>query len=290
MIDVAEIASWQTWIGRSETSADELGAGPVERLSALLNHQPQTWDIGAPAPPLAHWLLFLPSAPQREIGVDGHPARGSFLPPVTLPRRMWAGSKIVFHHALEIGQAARRISKINNVVHKTGRSGELVFIDIHHAVVCEDLELISELQQIVYRQDQAAQTTPPNQDAPEASKKSVLPSWRKRVVSDPVLLFRFSALTFNGHRIHYDRDYARQIEGYPGLVVHGPLQAMLLLDTFIQHNPGVSISSFNFSSRRPLYDVTPFDLCGAEIAKGQFLLWIEDAEGGKYMEAIVEIR
>lgn len=281
-----DIETWQTWVGRSEAGADEIGARQIERLCAILDHEPRIWSAGDVVPPLAHWLHFLPTARQSEIGDDGHPIRGGFLPPVTLPRRMWAGSKITFHLPMKIGQAVTRTSGIRSITHKIGRSGDLVFVEVEHVISTGGTALTTEHQQIVYRGG-AEETDPKDPGKADTERPRPMAIWRRIVRPDPVMLFRFSAVTFNGHRIHYDRDYACRSEGYPGLVVHGPLQATLLMDHFLRNLSGKSVSAFTFTSRRPLYDTAPFDLCAAPLDQTKYALWVEDATGARAMEATI---
>ncbi|MDK2657840.1 FAS1-like dehydratase domain-containing protein [Cupriavidus consociatus] len=283
-----EIETWKGWIGRKETSTDSVTAGPVARLAAVLDRDEGNLAAGSAVPPLSHWLFFLPSAPQCEIGPDGHPARGGFLPPVSLPRRMWAGSRIEFHRPICVGRDIERTSTIMEVQGKEGRSGPLVFVKVRHTVTDRYGPVVTEDQDIVYRgAERSGAATNVASTAPKPSPKAA--EWWRRVVPDGVLLFRFSALTFNGHRIHYDRGYAQAEEGYPGLVIHGPLQAMLLLDMFSQEFPARTVKSYAFTSRRPLFDDAPFELCGARQPGGEVLLWIEDQHGQTVMEATAHV-
>ena len=267
------------WIGRSETSDDTLGAAPVVALSALLDREDPPPRAGDALPPLAHWLYFLPTQRQSALGPDGHGARGEFLPPVPLPRRMWAGSRIEFLRPLAIGEAVRRVSRIAAVTVKAGRSGPLVFVTVRHEVSGPGGLAITDEHDIVYRGAAGPAVTPPV-PAPAGE------AWKREIRPDPVLLFRYSAVTFNGHRIHYDQPYATRVEGYPGLVVHGPLVATLLVDLLRRHRPGADLASFSFRALRPLFDTAPFRVCGqpdddARCAK----LWTRDADGAITMEA-----
>jgi 3-methylfumaryl-CoA hydratase len=268
------------WIGRSETTGDEVRAAPVAALSATLDRDDPAPRPGDPLPPLWHWLFFLPLHRQSEIGPDGHAWRGGFLPPVTLPRRMWAGGRLRFHRPLRIGAAIRRTSTIVDVTCKSGRSGALVFVLVRHEIADADGVALSEEHDIVYRDA-------PRPDAPPAASRPAPhdAAWRRGIVPDPVLLFRYSALTFNGHRIHYDRNYATGVESYPGLVVHGPLIATLLADLLRRNDPRPLVE-FRFRAVRPLFDTTPFAVCGAPTPMGDGArLWAEDAEGHLAMEA-----
>jgi 3-methylfumaryl-CoA hydratase len=200
-------------------------------------------------PPLAHWLYFLPQALQREIGADGHPKRGGFLPPVPLPRRMWAGSRFAFDgEPLRVGEAIRRASKIKSVEPKSGSTGSMVFVTVEHTVSGARGPSFVEEHDIVYRE-----AAKPGEKQREPRPAPADATWSKKIMADPVLLFRFSALTFNAHRIHYDHPYATKIEGYEGLVVHGPLMAVLMLDLVDRVSPGAPVSAFDFKAVNPAF-------------------------------------
>jgi 3-methylfumaryl-CoA hydratase len=269
------------WIGRTETTEDIAAAGPVMRLAALLDHDGRIWRPGE-MPPLAHWLYFLPAAAQSQIGEDGHPQRGGLLPPVALPRRMWAGGEIEFVAPIALGARLSRCSTVQNIAPKTGKSGAMVFVTLRHEIFADGILAIIERQDIVYREAAG----PAAAVAAPAEVAAVSPGARI-VHPDPVLLFRFSALTFNAHRIHYDRDYARDVESYPGLVVHGPLIATLLMDHFLRAHPGREISRFSFRAQSPLLDTAPFALNHAPEAGG-FVLWAARPEDKVAMSAKVE--
>lgn len=273
---------FQGWIGRTETRSDELVAAPLQGLSATLDHpdaRPVTGDL---VPPLGHWLFFLPQAPQHAIGPDGHPLRGGFLPPVPLPRRMWAGGSLQWEpgNPLRVGDRVRRVSRIESVRSKAGRSGELVFVQLRHTVHNAAGRALTETQDIVYREMAGAGDVPPPVPAPEVA------AWQRELLPDPVLLFRYSALTFNGHRIHYDRPYAIQEEHYPGLVVQGPLVATLLTDLARRNAPGRVMVSFEFRAIRPAFDGQPLRLLGEPDADGRRVrLWTCDHQGNQTMQA-----
>ncbi|HEV2562487.1 MAG TPA: MaoC family dehydratase N-terminal domain-containing protein [Rhizomicrobium sp.] len=241
----------QDWIGRSEVATDIAGAGPLAGLAALLDHESPP---GNELPPLSHWLYFLQHARQSELGEDGHPKRGGFLPPVQLPRRMWAGGRLTFHAPIAIGAVLERRSTIKDISEKTGTTGNMVFVTVAHEISADGRAAVSEEQDIVFRDM-------PKSAAPPAKPEIRAAQHMRRIVPDPALLFRFSALTFNAHRIHYDRDYAVNVERYPGLVVQGPFIAILLADHYLRHNPRARISQFSFRAQRPLFDTAPFDLC-----------------------------
>ena len=276
------------WIGRSEEVADIATATLYAALSATLDRpaaRPATGDV---LPPLWHWLYFLPLHRQSELGPDGHAKRGGFLPPVPLPRRMWAGSQFEFHQPLHIGDALTRTSTIHDVTEKSGRTGPLVFVKVRHEVrrAGESELALTEFHDIVYREAPGADDVAP---PPKAAPTDAL--WEKRWTPDDVLLFRYSALTFNGHRIHYDRRYVTEVEGYPGLIVHGPLIATLLLDLLRHQLPEAEVLRFEFRALRPTFDINHFFVCGAPQADGKTIrLWAKDHEGWLTMDATAVIR
>jgi 3-methylfumaryl-CoA hydratase len=276
------------WIGRSETLRDTITAAPVRGLNATLDHPALAVDTGMPLFPLWHWLYFLPQHRQSEIGPDGHARRGGFLPPVPLPRRMWAGSQFEFRSPLRVGDAIERTSTIADVTVKEGRSGQLVFVKVRHELRCNaaaDAALV-EFHDIVYREARK----PGDVDPPPQAAETGAP-WQRDIVPDDVLLFRYSALTFNGHRIHYDRKYVTEVEGYPGLIVHGPLIATLLMDLLRRHAPGADVATFRFKAVRPTFDLHPFKLNGAPSADGKSVrLWAQDHEGWLTMDAVATLR
>ncbi|MGL6110616.1 MAG: FAS1-like dehydratase domain-containing protein [Rubrivivax sp.] len=278
----------KAWIGRSETLHDTAQATPVAGLSATLDHPPMALDAGMPLPPLWHWLYFLPMHRQSQIGSDGHPRRGGFLPPVPLPRRMWAGSQFEFRTPVRLGDALQRCSTIVDVSGKSGRSGELVFVKVRHELRCNGAAepALVEFHDIVYRDAQRPDDVAP---APQGAPDGAV--WQRELRPDEVLLFRYSALTFNGHRIHYDRPYATQVEGYPGLVVHGPLIATMLMDLLRRHAPEADVAGFRFKALRPTFDGRPMRVNGAPQADGKSVhLWAQDDEGWLTMDATATLR
>jgi 3-methylfumaryl-CoA hydratase len=301
-----------SWIGRRETARDQIGATPVAALTATLDHPATEIPAGTPLPPLWHWLYFLPLHRQSEIGPDGHAKRGGFLPPVPLPRRMWAGSQFEFRAPVRVGDAVERTSTIADVTVKEGRSGQLVFVKVRHELRCNGAvePAIVEFHDIVYRDaKKPGDVEPPPQKAPELDAREVsgsgLPgsethplggqrpqgAWGRTLVPDDVLLFRYSALTFNGHRIHYDRRYVTEVEGYPGLVVHGPLIATLLMDLLRRQMPGADVAAFRFKAVRPTFDLHPFKVNGAPDSDGKTIkLWASDHEGWLTMDAVATLR
>lgn len=282
-LDADVLAALQAWQGRSETLHDEITVAPLRALSATLDRDDAAPDAGTRLPELWHWLCFLPHHRQSEIGPDGHARRGGFLPPVPLPRRMWAGGRLAWEAAnpLRVGDAVRRVSTIASVTHKAGRSGALVFVCVRHAVHNAQGLALTEEHDIVYRAAAAA-----GEAAPAPTPAPADAAFSRTVVPDDVLLFRYSALTFNGHRIHYDRRYVTEVEGYPGLIVHGPLIATLLVDLLRRERPDAVLSRFEFRAVRPTFDTAPFRLHGRPEADGKtFQLWGEDADGWLTMSA-----
>jgi 3-methylfumaryl-CoA hydratase len=271
------------WIGRSQARQDTIGATPVAALTATLDHPAAPVARGMALPPLWHWLYFLPMHRQSEIGPDGHARRGGFLPPVPLPRRMWGGSRFDFRAPIRVGDAVDRRSTIEDVTTKQGRSGKLVFVKVRHELRCNGAAeaALVEVHDIVYREaKQPADVEPPPVPAPQGA------AWQREIVPDDVLLFRYSALTFNGHRIHYDRRYATEVEGYPGLVVHGPLIATLLMDLLRRQAPDAALAGFRFKAVRPTFDLHPFRVNGQPAADGRSVrLWAQDHEGWLTMDA-----
>ncbi len=275
--------TFEAWIGRTEERCDIITAAPPAALSATLDRDDPAPVAGTPLPPLWHWLYFLPMARQSELGPDGHGKRGGFLPPVPLPRRMWAGSRLEFVHPLRVGDAVVRTSRIAAVTSKSARSGPLVFVTVEHEIANETGVAIREAHDIVYRDlpVPGAATT-----APEAPRDE---SFAREIVPDDVLLFRYSALTFNGHRIHYDRRYVTEVEGYPGLIVHGPLIATLLLDLLRRERPDAVVARFDFKAVSPLFDLHPFTVCGRPDGERTYSLWARNSAGGLAMQARAEL-
>jgi 3-methylfumaryl-CoA hydratase len=275
----------QDWVGRTEALRDRVTAAPPTALAATLDHPAAPFDAGAELPAPWHWLYFLPVARQSEIGADGHPRRGGFLPPVALPRRMWAGSQMRFSRPLKVGADITRSSRIAEVRPKEGRSGALVFVKVEHRIDDADGLLLEEVQDIVYRD-----AAKPGEAVPEPQPAPAEAHWRHDIHPDPVLLFRFSALTFNSHRIHYDLPYATGVEHYPALVVHGPLIATLLLDALHRELPGRSLQGFSFRAVRPLFEGRPFTVCGSLDGDGRTVrLWAQDVDGWLAMDASAQL-
>jgi 3-methylfumaryl-CoA hydratase len=275
------------WIGKTERSSDVITATPYAALASTLDWPAERPEAGTPLPALWHWLYFLPLYRQTEVGPDGHAQRGAFLPPVSLPRRMWAGSQFDFSRPLRVGDSVTRHSTIVDITQKQGRSGALVFVKVRHEIhrADEPSPALVEFHDLVYR------------DAPTAAAAALkptpaheMPSWEREIIPDPVLLFRYSALTFNGHRIHYDRRYVTEVEGYPGLVVHGPLIATLLLDLLRREMPDANVAEFRFKAIQPLFDLEAFWVCGRMSDDNTVQLWARNREGGLAMDATAILR
>ena len=281
----AEIAHLKSWVGKSQTLEDVIAPDRVAAMAATLD-----WETapgkGAALPPGWHWLFFNGAARASELGPDGHPKRGGFLPPVPLPRRMWAGGRLTFHAPVTVGESVRRDSVVTSVEAKRGKTGDLVFVVVRHQVFGGAGLAIEEEHDIVYRAPPApGAALPPTPPAPTDAV------WRREIRPDPVLLFRYSALTFNGHRIHYDHPYVTQVEGYPGLIVHGPLIATLLLGLVGREAQASRLERFGFRAVSPLFDTAAFTVNGVPAPDGRSArLWVAGPGGRLVMEASAVLR
>ncbi|MEZ4514636.1 MAG: MaoC family dehydratase N-terminal domain-containing protein [Chloroflexota bacterium] len=280
-----DINKLNQWLGREQVVAGELTAVTANLMQATLNRQP-TLQTGDELPPAWHWLYFHEPVPLGSVGADGHPQLGGFMPPVSFgteapPRRMWAGGKLTFVHPLRLGEWVTKRSVIKAITPKEGKNGRLCFVIVEHELLVDNQRRLLEEQTIVYREPA---TTGGNAVAapPAPTDGDFSTTWHPT----PVMLFRYSALTFNSHRIHYDVDFCRQHEGYPDLVVHGPLTAALLLDLFYRQYPGKRITSFSYRGLSPLFNPHPFTVHGT--AGGQ--AWASNASGGLAMSATVEMQ
>jgi 3-methylfumaryl-CoA hydratase len=274
-----DVGHLRSWIGKQETLHDQVTRFPVAALAATLDRDDPPPRAGDVLPPLWHWLYFLPTARQSILGPDGHPARGGFLPPVPLPRRMWAGGRFTFHQPLRVEEAITRVSTVQDVTVKQGRNGALCFVLVRHEVSGANGLALVEEHDIVYR------------DAPAPGEKPAEPKpvrqdgvWQRDIHPSDPLLFRYSALTFNSHRIHYDRRYVTETEGYPGLIVHGPLIATLLID-LLRRNTNRPVASFRFRAVSPLFDTAPFSVHAVDDGDGAVALWARNPDGHVAMEA-----
>ncbi len=267
------------WIGRKQAIEETISVEPLHRMRAILDYTPKTIISGDPVPPLWHWAYFLKSTRASDLGHDGHGSLGGFMPPVGLPRRMWAGGEIKFNAPLRVGDRARRESTVRDIKLKHGRTGKLCFVEVEHCIFVGDELRLSEIHNIVYRD--IKQPGDDNIKPPQASNDF---QWSREVVPNSTLLFRYSAVTFNGHRIHYDLDYCRDEEGYPGLVFHGPLTATMLLELAIDQNPELSLENYEFRAYSPLFDCAAFTLNG-KMEGRDAVMWAANADNGLAMKA-----
>lgn len=276
----------EQWKGKQTTRTDLITLHPIAGLAATLDRRVIAIDGHYSLPALWHWLYFKPLFLQSETRPDGAAGDPDLLPPVPLPRRMWAGSSLTFHRPLYLGDEVTKTSEVTNITSKEGKSGVLVFVTLRHVISTARGTAITEDHDIVFRDHpREGDLAPISKLAPDDALYS------RRIVPDPVFLFRYSALTFNAHRIHYDRSYATETEGYPGLIVHGPLIATLLLDLFSSKYPERRIRKFAFKAMHPLFDLDPFDVClQPEPGTGdkRFSLWARDHKGVLAMQASCE--
>lgn len=268
--------NYSEWIGRQETQQDLILDTKVQALAATLDADVVS-EEGAPLPPLWHWIFFNPMHKASELGHDGHAKKGGFLPPIDLPRRMWAGGRFEFIEPLRIGDKVSRVSTIKNVVLKEGKSGKLAFVTVEHDIRGETGGHWREEHDIVYREAPVEPWKAPEHPVIDEEECD----FYRNIEPDPVLLFRYSALTFNGHRIHYDREYCQQEEGYPGLIFHGPLTATFLMELVRSKK---EIKKFKFKALRPLFDHLSCSVHGRTDGD-RVLLWAKDSMQQRAMEA-----
>ncbi len=273
------MSDYQEWLGRTRESRDVLGLERATAMRATLGGL-EALALGDPLPPLWHWLYFWEIAAAEQLGYDGHPTRGDFLPPLPLKRRMWAGSRLAFLAPLPLGAAVTRRSTIRKIEMKEGRSGPLGFVTVGHTLHADGLLALEEEHDIVYRAPPRSDERP-SQGQPAPGEAA----WTKIVTPDPTLLFRYSALTFNGHRIHYDRRFCQESEGDPGLVVHGPLLATLMVELVRQRGTR-PIASFRFRALAPLFDTADFTVCGQPDEAGA-AVWVAGADGQLKMQGAI---
>jgi 3-methylfumaryl-CoA hydratase len=280
MTDKPDLEHLRQWIGRSTQASDIVTAQLVKGLRATLFMEIGEPKVGDAAPFTAHWCLAQPVYPMSELGPDGHPARGGFLPPVPLPRRMWAGGELEFFDALRVGDQMTRTSRIADVTMKTGSTGALCFVSVDHLITTARGTALRERQDIVYRDVSAPRSSAPAKPpAPAPAAQH-----RESHMADSVLLFRYSALTFNGHRIHYDRDYVTKVEGYPGLIFHGPMQAALLVEFAAKLHGGAPPRKFSYRGVQPLFEGSEFSVNANDVAAGMEL-WTANSAGQPTMKA-----
>jgi len=259
------------WIGNSEKRTEIIHQQSLDGFAALMDEE-------MPASPFVpaggHWMYFLPTDRQSNLAEDGHSYKGSFLPPVDLPRRMWAGGRLTFDRPIKATDTIEKISTVKSIVEKEGRTGKLVFVTVEHELVGDGGRYIHEEHDIVYR-EAAVAIAPARQPEPAPTDAT----WTQIISPDPVMLFRYSALTYNGHRIHYDRDYVTGVEGYPGLIIHGPLIGTLLMKLAIENMNGKSLKKFEFRNSSPIFDVANFEICGKKIDDTQCQVWAKGPAG-----------
>ena len=294
----------EAWLGKERVEEEVISLGQVRALAATLDRDPAPLMDGGILPAGWHWIYFNSAVPRSALAPDGHEERGGFLPPIPLPRRMWAGGRLRFPGALRIGEQATRVSTIQSIEHKEGRSGPLVFVTVHHRISGQSGTAIEEEQNLVF-----LSATPPGGGtaarARPPTSAPVEPEWSEAYTADEVALFRFSALTFNAHRIHFDVRYATEVEGYPGLVVHGPLLALLVLDAGIRNavgdgSAGVVPQLFRYRALQPLFCNEEFHLQGGRVdaggraletpsGAGVMKVWAAHPERGVATEADLEV-
>ena len=279
MTDKPDLDHLRQWIDRTTEASDIVTAQLVKGLRATLFMEIGEPKPGDPAPWTVHWCLAQPVFPMSALSQDGHPTRGGFLPPVPLPRRMWAGGELEFFGPLRVGDQMTRTSRISDVTMKTGSTGVLCFVSVEHLITTQRGTAIRERQDVVYRDMAPAQPSAPAKPAaPPPSAQH-----RESHMADPVLLFRYSALTFNGHRIHYDRDYVTKVEGYPGLVFHGPLQAAFIVEFAAKLHGGKPPGKFSYRGLRPLFEGSEFSINANDTGAGMDL-WTANSAGQPTMK------
>jgi 3-methylfumaryl-CoA hydratase len=271
-----KMTEWDAWIGRSETSHDVVSDALIMRFRATFDSA----ETGPIAPQGLHWCLCVPDTPTTDLDDDGHPKRGGFFPPIPLPRRMWASSKVQFHAPIVAGMAVTRHSTISNITEKMGNSGHLIFVTIDHSWSAAGAYLVTEQQSLVYR----GATTSRIQRSLNSDVTLDPACWHRSLIPSEAMLFRFSAITFNTHRIHYDHPYAQQVEGYPALVVHGPLMASLLLDHAAREIGSNRLKSFEFRGLAPAFAGDPLHLSGQQ-NDDKLALQVIGNDGRTVMEA-----
>jgi 3-methylfumaryl-CoA hydratase len=287
MTGPAALEDLKAHVGRRESATDVITAAPANLLRLTVSRDEPELRPGDPLPPGWQALYFLPRFPPEALRPDGSPQDTGVIPPMPLPRRMFAGERFRFHHPLRIGETVRRETELADVSVKHGGTGTLVFATVVQRIFAGDTLAIEEERRTVFREEVRAgerNQAPRREPAPDDVR------WRRRITPDPVLLFRFSALTFNSHRIHYDRPWAMEHEGYPGLVVHGPLTSTLLLDFARDQNPGRRFLHYETQARAPLFDTAPFELRGRPRGDGRGVeLWAVTPEGTVAMSAVAEL-
>lgn len=290
---MAEEIDLSAWVGRTATTTDIASRQAAVGLGAVLDRPlDEAAADSAVLFPVGYWLQFTPTAPMSELGVDGHPKLGGFMPPLDLPRRMWAGSKVSFRSPIRVGQRLEKTTTIESITPKSGKSGRLCFVILRHDISADGELAVVEEQTIVYKEavepDPSAPSPqrPPREDTPAPDGWD----WSRALRPSETTLFRFSALTFNTHRIHYDLPYATGVEGYPGLVVHGPLSATYIVDSFLAEHPGAEITGFEFSARSPVFAGEQIHVVGRADGEGAEALEVIAPGGGTAIRARIEYR
>jgi len=280
-----DLADLKRNVGRTETATDVVTAAQANLMRLAFGRREPEFKDGDALPPGWHVIYFTPRFAPSELRPDGTPAHSALMPDMPLPRRMFAGQGFRFHRPVRIGQTLRQETELTDIALKSGSTGTMVFTTVVSRIYGPDGLAIEDERRIVYREEvkagernQAPKREPAPADAP----------WRRAVTVDPILLFRFSALTFNSHKIHYDREWATKTEGYPGLVVHGPLTQTLLIDFARDHAGGRAFTSFTTQARAPLFEGAPFELRGKPGDKG-CELWAVTPEGTVAMSASVTL-
>jgi 3-methylfumaryl-CoA hydratase len=284
---------YSPWVSRSEIVKDVASRSAALKLAALLDQRSNpNVDDEAKLFPLGHWLQFTPMTAGSGLGTDGHPRLGGLMPPLPLPRRMWAGSKIAFHSEISVGQSLSRKTTIESITPKNGSSGRLCFVVLRHEVNAGSTHALTEHQTVVYREAIPVGPAAPSPQRGPRDPTEAPPGWdwAHAVTLDEVTLFRYSALTYNSHRIHYDLPYATGVEGYPGLVVHGPLSASLIVSSFLRERPGAHLTAFEFSARAPVFVNEQMHICGRAADNYSFELAVVAPGGQLAVTARIEYR
>ncbi|MBK19259.1 MAG: acyl-CoA dehydrogenase [Rhodospirillaceae bacterium] len=271
---------YEAWIGKQSSTEALVTAYQADALTATLDRDDPAYKEGDAIPPGWHLFYIREVVKLRDTAEDGHPKRGDFLPPIDLPRRMWAGTQATYHKPIHVGETIRNVTTIESVTPKVGKTGQLVFLKLKHEISGEDGIATTEIQDVVYREEAKPDAVAP--EPPPAPGDAV---WKRTIQPSPVLLFRYSALTMNSHRIHYDRTYVTEIEKYPGLLVHGPLTFTLLLDLFRRENPDSTLKSFSVRAVSPIYDTHDFTVEGTPGEAGEATLWALNHDGRLAMSA-----
>ena len=277
---------WSEYLGRMQESQIVISSDRIKGLAALLDYPEPPWPNGQ-VPPTGHWCNIFPYTQQSRLGHDGHEQLGEFYPPIKYPRRMWVGGRIRYTRPLRIGEPIKHRSTIKQIVDKQGKSGPMTFLTVCHEYLDSGELMLQDEQDIVYRDVSTSPIKKPINNSHQGLESKHPYDWSKTIVPDSTLLFRYSAVSFNSHRIHYDQDYVRK-EGYPGLLVHAPLTATLLIDLFQRSNPEINIYQIEYVARSPLYNGYPITMMGQQQENGKVSLWAEDCEGTRSMSIELE--